>query len=472
MKYYAPFIVSSLFIVIAFGILCSTQAAPIIIDHTRTEITKLAEAEIVNAKSQLHIAYGHTSHGSQLTTGMTGLVSFANGGGKGMDFPADIFAWNNGGTGGALDLHDYAMGGDVGYYPQWVDNTHGYLGTVNPTTGRGNTNPDVNVIVWSWCGQLAGYTAQQTIDWYLDPMTSLESEYWGIKFVYMTCHLNGTGAGGNLNLRNEQIRQYCQDNNKILYDFADIESYDPDGLVNYMELYANDNCDYNSGSGSRNWATDWQNAHTQNVDWYNCTCAHSKPLNGNQKAYAAWALWTDLAIPIWNGPGGGNYNTASNWTNETVPNGVDAIAHFTGNIASPSTVNLASSVTLGTVKFDSPQSYTVAGAGDLTMETGGGEARINVFDGSHSIDVPVTLQSDTAISGSGSLTLSGGVSGEHALTVLGNLTAASIQVDTLSIGIGAAAGAAPVPEPSAFALLGTGVLGLLACLRRRNRKAV
>ena len=64
---------------------------------------------------------------------------------------------------GALDLHDDAMGDDVGYYPDWVQNTHCYLGAVNPTTGRGNSNSDVNVIIWSWCGQASGLTEQQMI---------------------------------------------------------------------------------------------------------------------------------------------------------------------------------------------------------------------------------------------------------------------------------------------------------------------
>ena len=44
-----------------------------------------------------------------------------------------------------------------------------------------------------------------------------------------------------------------------------------------------------------NWATEWQNAHTQGTDWYNCSSAHSQPLNANQKAYAAWWLWARLA---------------------------------------------------------------------------------------------------------------------------------------------------------------------------------
>ncbi|MGD9109762.1 MAG: DNRLRE domain-containing protein [Phycisphaerales bacterium] len=276
------------------GCSCIVFADSIIIDHDCTDLTQIPQDAIQQAKSTLHIAYGHTSHGSQLTTGMSGLVDFMNG----LGYPTDLYAWSYGGDPAALDLHDYAMGGDVGYYPDWVNNTRNYLGTPDPVTGRGTTHPQTNVIIWSWCGQVSGRIEQTMIDTYLAPMTQLELDYPGIKFVYMTGHLDGTGADGNLNIRNQQIRDYCIANDKILYDFADIESYDPNGLVNYMLLLCNDNCDYDSdanGTRDRNWATDWQNSHTENVDWYTCSSAHSQPLNANRKAYAAWWLWARLA---------------------------------------------------------------------------------------------------------------------------------------------------------------------------------
>jgi hypothetical protein len=94
--------------------------------------------------------------------------------------------------------------------------------------------------------------SEEEINTYLSLMTQLEVDYPGVRFVYMTGHLDGSGPMGDLNLRNTQIRNYCVANKKILYDFADIESYDPDGLVNYMDLYANDNCDYDDGAGGRN----------------------------------------------------------------------------------------------------------------------------------------------------------------------------------------------------------------------------
>ena len=38
-----------------------------------------------------------------------------------------------------------------------------------------------------------------------------------------------------------------------------------------------------------------QNSHTEDIDWYTCSSAHSQPLNANRKAYAAWYLWACLA---------------------------------------------------------------------------------------------------------------------------------------------------------------------------------
>jgi len=280
------------------GFQAQVFAQGVIIDHECTDITLIPESAINQAKSNLHIAYGHTSHGSQLTTGMNGLVDFANGGGLGLSLPTDIFEWNNGGSGGALDLHDYAMSGDCGYYPDWYDNTVAYLD--NPA------NSDVNVIIWSWCGQAASRTEQQMIDTYLAPMTQLEGLYPDVVFVYMTGHANATGETGNLHLRNQQIRNYCIDNNKVLYDFYDIECYDPDDSY-FGDKNVNDDCSYTGG----NWAIEWQDTHIEGVDWYNCSAAHTQPLNGNRKAYAAWWLWATLGG--WQGTGIAEQETSNDY---------------------------------------------------------------------------------------------------------------------------------------------------------------
>jgi len=270
----------------------------IIIDHNSVDITKIPESAVIQAKNNLHIAYGHTSHGSQLISGMSGLDEFLTNSPK-FDITPGLFVWNDGPKQGYLDLDDYAMSGDVGYYPQWFDNTRNYLGEPDPSTGRGTNHSDVNVIIWSWCGQVdSKYASGKLNSDYLTPMSQLEIEYPGIMFVYMTGHVDHWDDANN-KAANKMIRDFVTANNKILYDFADIESYDPDG--NYYE-YPHDNCDYYSAENGEllgNWCTEWQNAHEENVDWWASGAAHSNHINGNLKGYAAWWLWTRLGG--WNG---------------------------------------------------------------------------------------------------------------------------------------------------------------------------
>lgn len=250
----------------------------ILVDHSSTNLSMIPEASINAAKSALRIAYGHTSHGSQIIDGMSGLIAF-----KG-----SLYAANSTGSGGALQLRNMPFTGasDLGNPDRtsWAAATRTYL----------DADSTVNVVMWSWCGQVSTATEEE-IQTYLSLMDGLERDFPNVKFVYMTGHLDGSGLAGNLHLRNEQIRAYCRDRGKILYDFADIESYNPDG-VSFKEKVPNDNCDYDSdGNGSRdaNWAIEWQNAHPG--EWYSCSSAHSQPLNANLKAYAAWHLWARLA---------------------------------------------------------------------------------------------------------------------------------------------------------------------------------
>jgi hypothetical protein len=311
-----------------------SSAQAIIIDHNCIKLDRIPVAAITKAKQDLHIVYGHASHGSQLTKGMNGLYRW-----KGQPY-----AWRKGGGEGYLDIHDYNQnfpysGGtvvDLGDPDRvaWVQATREYLAK----------NPQLNVVMWSWCGQVSNARPEH-IQQYLDSMSKLESDFPAIKFVYMTGHLDGTGLQGKLHLNNNIIREFCKTKNKILYDFEDIESYDPDGVY-YGDKFASDACNYDAnGDGvtsetiiheghlpiapDRNWAIDWQEKH-ERFDWINgganketadyygyygsastpgvvdsVRISHSQPINYNMKAYAAWWLWARLAG--WDG--GGNIDT-------------------------------------------------------------------------------------------------------------------------------------------------------------------
>jgi hypothetical protein len=272
-----------LFLCIPFINACNekeTIRPAIIVDHNCTNLGSIPVDWINSAKAILHIAYGHTSHGSQLITGMDGLAEW-----KGLPY-----LWNNGTLDNHLDIRDGIMAGDLGQMGDlnWEGSTRSFLNDWR--------NDDINVLIWSW-GDGVSDNTEEGIKIYLDAMNQLEIDFPHVMFVYMTGHLDGTGETGNLHLRNQQIRKFCRDNNKILYDFADIESWDPDGNY-YLDKAANDNCDYD-GDGDKiresNWAIHWQETHTENIDWFNCSPAYTQALNANLKAYAAWWLWARLA---------------------------------------------------------------------------------------------------------------------------------------------------------------------------------
>ena len=250
-------------------------SAATVIDHRTTTLTGIPESYIRKAKRELRIAYGHTSHGSQIITGMAGLIQF-----KG-----SLYSFNDTGADSALTLHDTPFGSaaDLGNPDRtaWAAATRSYL----------LAHPEVNVVIWSWCGQVSTATPGD-VDTYLALMDRVSRTYvpYPSPSSISTGHLDGTGLEGNLHKRNEQIRAYCAAHNKTLFDFADIETWTPDGTY-VGEKKPNDNCDYDAngdGMPESNWATDWQNAHPGQR--YPCGSAHSQPLNANRKAYAAWWL--------------------------------------------------------------------------------------------------------------------------------------------------------------------------------------
>ena len=258
-------------LLLLFGILniFNSSAFPqaVLIDHTCTDLSQIPDAWINQAKSDIHAAYQHTSHGSQLITGMNALENFPPFGTK--------YDWEEDGVpASALDLDDYGIPGaepdlsqgdyiDGNGVTPWVTSTRNLLDIP--------ANLHVNVIMWSWCS-INMHNAQR----YVDNMEILVSEYGEggsepraaehpVKFVFMTGHAQGQGenlyddpqadGNGHVHYNNQLIRQHCNTNNRILFDFADIEAYDPDGSY-FWDLNMWDDLDYTGG----NWGEEWIDA--------------------------------------------------------------------------------------------------------------------------------------------------------------------------------------------------------------------
>jgi hypothetical protein len=184
------------------------------IDHTCTDLAQIPDQWLDSAKT-LKVHYAHTSHGSQINTGLDRIESadpVYSVAVTEMSLPAET---------GALCIFDgqetvsYITPDLYWQTAEGMDSTRAVL----------SDNPSIRVSLWAWCTQLDGYSAEE-VQAYLDSISVLETEFPGVKFVYMTGNAQMDGdAGYNRHLRNQQIRDYCKANGKTLFDFADLDCW-------------------------------------------------------------------------------------------------------------------------------------------------------------------------------------------------------------------------------------------------------
>jgi hypothetical protein len=200
----------------------SSRTSAIIIDHTHTDISRIPDKWLDEVKSKLTVHYAHTSHGGQIVSGL-GQLSSASAVQQLSDVNGKynfLHAYCQVPEGAGLRMMD---GQPTSYCETYITPELYWDGAdaLNITRQVLN-NHQVNVSLWSWCSQL-DYYSQSEVQHYLDNMARLEEEFPDVIFVYMTG--NAQSQENNRYQRNNQIREYCRNNNKVLFDFADLDCW-------------------------------------------------------------------------------------------------------------------------------------------------------------------------------------------------------------------------------------------------------
>jgi hypothetical protein len=238
----------------------------ILIDHTTTFLINIPDTIVTLAQDSVKYHYAHTSHGSQLRDGLYVIEN---------NDPKYAFAY--------LSNELPQEEGDLCIYNGQQSDTYITPGLywqtadgMDQTRAVLTANPEVNVSMWAWCSELNSY-GESEVQAYLDSMSVLEAEFPSVTFVYMTGNAQATGSEGyNRYLRNEQIREFCRFNEKVIYDFADLDCW-----------Y------YDTGTGvwDRNtYSYDGADVPAEHPNFYGDEASHTTWESCEQKGKALWYL--------------------------------------------------------------------------------------------------------------------------------------------------------------------------------------
>lgn len=284
-------------------------SSPYIADYskaTETTLRAIPDSYINTARTTLHVAYNHTSHGTHVSYGVYGLPDYKAG-----DDTKFAITMNSVADPTKLDFHDQEIGGAYADLSEadadwsiWRDQVRAYLD--DPA------NEAINVMMWSWC-DITGHSVTS----YLSSMQTLIDEYGTggskigtgigqrtnpVTFIFMTGHaVAGSNTGtGKPREQASLITDYCNTHHYFCIDYYSIDTHAMDNT--YYED-TGDNGDSVSYGG--NFYEDWESSHTLGTHWYESKNApggsatwgahNSQYITANRKAFAFWWVLARIA---------------------------------------------------------------------------------------------------------------------------------------------------------------------------------
>ncbi|HLK48908.1 MAG TPA: hypothetical protein VKT49_12275 [Bryobacteraceae bacterium] len=244
----------------------------LIADHTSTDLARIPDYWLEQARQNIRMYFAHTSHGTQITSGLQRLHSQLGARYRvalGETLPS---------VGGALNILD--NGSIYDWNPDFLSGVDRVLAA----------NPSVNVVMYIWCGQPAKPDWKALFDEYVNGMQALEQRYRRVTFVYATGNAQEQDCPGCLRQKfNEELRKFAKQNNKVLFDFGDLDTW----YEGRQNSYATPN--WCSAYG----CTPGLSVPSEHPQWgggnYNNPCGHASYLSCDNKAKAMWWLLSRLA---------------------------------------------------------------------------------------------------------------------------------------------------------------------------------
>ncbi len=193
----------------------TSTTAGIVVDHTCTSLSSIPSSWITTVKNSIKLHYAHTSHGEQLTGGLTRIEEHNS------TYNVEIGDMFLPAVANALCIFN-GQKDETYITPDLFWQTHEGMERTRDVL---KSNPTINVCMWCWCTQLDDW-GQEQVQEYLDSMSALEREFPKVKFVYFTGNAQQQDyAGYNRNNNNNQIRRFCSNNKKNLFDFEDLDCW-------------------------------------------------------------------------------------------------------------------------------------------------------------------------------------------------------------------------------------------------------